>query len=76
MKNTPLQEFIEQIRLKQVEGSVYLLPTICDFQIEEALKREREEIEKAYRMGKLENVSELPKQSASEYFTKNFKQQQ
>ena len=38
---TALEKFLKQIVLKQVEGSVYLLPAICDFQIEVALEEER-----------------------------------
>tara|TARA_R110000822_G_C15248734_1_gene487110 strand:+ start:379 stop:675 length:297 start_codon:yes stop_codon:yes gene_type:complete len=38
---TALENFLKQIVLKQVQGSVYLLPAICDFQIEEALEEER-----------------------------------
>lgn len=38
---TALQKFLKQIVLKQVEGSVYLVPAICDFQIDEALEEER-----------------------------------
>ena len=40
---TALQKFLKQIVLKQVEGSVYLVPAICDFQIEEALEEERKQ---------------------------------
>lgn len=40
---TALQKFLKQIVLKQVEGSVYLLPAICDFQIDEALEEERKQ---------------------------------
>jgi virulence-associated protein VapD len=38
---TALENFLKQIVLKKVQGSVYLLPAICDFQIEEALEEER-----------------------------------
>ena len=40
---TALQKFLKQIVLKQVEGSVYLVPAICDFQIDEALEEERKQ---------------------------------
>lgn len=40
---TALQKFLKQIVLKQVKGSVYLVPAICDFQIEEALEEERKQ---------------------------------
>jgi hypothetical protein len=40
---TALEKFLKQIVLKQVEGSVYLVPAICDFQIEEALEEERKQ---------------------------------
>jgi hypothetical protein len=40
--------------------------------LEKALPKEREQIEQAYRMGKLENISELPKQSAQEYFKQTY----
>jgi hypothetical protein len=40
---TALQNFLKQIVLKQVDGSVYLVPTICDFQIDEALEEERKQ---------------------------------
>jgi hypothetical protein len=43
-KPTALQKFLNQIILKRVEGSVYLVPAICDFQIEEALKYEAEQL--------------------------------
>ncbi len=41
-KDTPLQRFLNQIILKKVKGSVYLIPAITDIQIEEALKDELE----------------------------------
>jgi len=40
---TALQKFLKQIILKKVEGSVYLLPAICDYQIDEALENERKQ---------------------------------
>ena len=40
---TALEKFLKQIVLKQVKGSVYLVPAICDFQIEEALEEERKQ---------------------------------
>jgi len=40
---TALEKFLEQIVLKKVEGSVYLVPAICDFQIEESLEEERKQ---------------------------------
>jgi hypothetical protein len=40
---TALENFLEQIILKKVEGSVYLLPAITDVQIVQALKEEREQ---------------------------------
>jgi hypothetical protein len=40
---TALQKFLKQIILKRVKGSVYLVPAICDFQIEEALEEERKQ---------------------------------
>ena len=43
---TALQKFLKQIVLKQVKGSVYLVPAICDFQIEEALEEERKQGQK------------------------------
>ncbi len=41
---TALQEFLDQIVLKQVNGSVYLLPAITDVQIEEALEKEKKQL--------------------------------
>lgn len=41
---TALQEFLEQIVLKQVQGSVYLIPAITDVQIEEALEKEKKQL--------------------------------
>ena len=43
---TALEKFLKQIVLKQVEGSVYLVPAICDFQIDEALEEERKQGQK------------------------------
>jgi hypothetical protein len=40
---TALEKFIKQIVLKQVKGSVYLVPAICDFQITEALEEEKKQ---------------------------------
>ena len=40
---TALENFLKQIILKKVEGSVYLLPAITDVQIVQALKEEREQ---------------------------------
>ena len=57
-KKTALQEFLEQIVLKKVEGSVYILPAITDIQIEEGLEKEREQIELAY-MGAVCSIYEL-----------------
>jgi virulence-associated protein VapD len=44
MQKTSLQEFLEQIVLKQVQGSVYLIPAITDIQIKEALKKEKKQL--------------------------------
>ncbi len=43
-QKTALQEFLEQIILKQVNGSIYLLPAITDIQINEALEKEKQQI--------------------------------
>ena len=41
---TALQEFLEQIVLKQVQGSVYLIPAITDIRIAEALENEKKQL--------------------------------
>jgi len=43
-QKTALQEFLEQIVLKQVQGSVYLIPVITDIQITEALENEKKQL--------------------------------
>lgn len=43
-QKTALQEFLEQIVLKQVQGSVYLIPAITDVQINEALENEKKQL--------------------------------
>jgi hypothetical protein len=48
---TALQEFLEQIVLKQVNGSVYLLPAITDVQIKKALETEKQNLIDAYDAG-------------------------
>lgn len=40
---TALQKFLKQIVLKKVKGSVYLVPAICDFKIDEALEEEQKQ---------------------------------
>lgn len=40
---TALEEFVEQIVLKKDKGSIYLVSAICDFQIENALKKEKQQ---------------------------------
>mgnify|MGYP003403465472 FL=1 len=50
-QKTALQEFLEQIVLKQVQGSVYLLPAITDIQIAEALEKEKKQIIDSYYAG-------------------------
>lgn len=41
---TALKKFLKQIVLKQVNGSVYLVPAICDTQIKESLEEERKQL--------------------------------
>ena len=43
---TPLESLLKIIVLKKVEGSVYLVPAICDFQIEEVLTKEKNALKK------------------------------
>jgi hypothetical protein len=59
-KKTALQEFLEQIVLKQVEGSVYLLPAITDIQIKEALEKEIEQIKEAFVAGDERGTNDIP----------------
>jgi hypothetical protein len=48
---TPGEIFLEQIVLKQIEGSVYLLPAVTDIQIQELLTNQKQAIVDAYREG-------------------------
>lgn len=50
-KKTALQEFFEQIVLKQVQGSVYLIPAIMDIQRDESLEKEKQQMIDAYKKG-------------------------
>lgn len=59
-QKTALQEFLEQIVLKQVQGSVFLLPAITDIQIQQALEIEREQIKDAFVSGSLRGKGEIP----------------
>ena len=47
---TPFEEFLQKIVLKQVEGSVYLLPAVTIDQIESIKQKEKQAIINAYEM--------------------------
>jgi hypothetical protein len=66
-KKTALQEFLEQIVLKQVEGSVYLLPAVTNIQIKEALEKEIEQIKEAFVAGDERGTNDIPF-NAEQYF--------
>lgn len=66
-KKTALQEFLEQIVLKQVKGSVYLLPAVTDIQIKEALEKEIEQIKEAFVAGDERGTNDIPF-NAEQYF--------
>lgn len=72
MSKTAIQELLEQIVLKQVDGSVYLVPAITDIQIKEALAKEREQIEEAYVRGHFDHEHVLKNdgldQTSAEYY--------
>lgn len=46
---TVLERFLKQIVLKQIKGSVYLLPAITDIQINEALNEEKIQLQILYK---------------------------
>ena len=48
---TALQDFLEQIVLKQVQGTVYLIPAIMDIQRDESLEKEKQQMIDAYKKG-------------------------
>ena len=52
---TALEKFLKQIILKQDKGSIYLVPAICDFQIENALKEEKNQT-KSYSEKDMDNA--------------------
>ena len=56
---TALGKFLEQIILKKVEGSVYLLPAITDVQIDQALKDEQTKLDDAYKCGYADGISHI-----------------
>ena len=66
MKKTALQKFLAQIILKQVKGSVYLIQAITDIQIEEALEKERKQIQSAHLAG--QNYDELDEETEIQYY--------
>jgi hypothetical protein len=73
MEKTSLQIFLEQIVLKQVKGSVYLIPAITDLQIEEALKKEKEQMCKMYVQGRNDNhLDYYPEKHAKETYDEFF----
>lgn len=50
-QKTAMQDFLEQIVLKQVQGSVYLVPAIMDIQRAESLEKEKQQMIDAYKKG-------------------------
>lgn len=67
MQKTALQEFLEQIVLKQVQGSVYLIPAITDIQIKEALEKEKDQLIEAFNDASLDGDK-----LGIHYFQQNF----
>lgn len=75
---TPVQEFLEQIILKKVKGSVYLLLAITDTQINDLLEKEKQIVIDAYfaddmsggkyKMTKQERAEQLVCESCKEKF--------
>lgn len=70
---TALQNFLEQIVLKQVEGSVCLFPTITDIQIKKALEEEYKQILEAFVAGDERETGNIPF-TAEQYYTQTFNQ--
>lgn len=75
-QKTALHEFLDQIILKQVEGSVYIIPAITDIQINEALAKERRQIEDAHAHGIkfMTSNSSIPQDVSKQWFDKTFEQ--
>jgi len=71
MKKTALQEFLEQIVLKQINGSLHLIPAITDKQMEIALENEREQILDAFVAGDERGTKEVPF-NCEQYFSQNY----
>ena len=69
--NTALQDFLEQIVLKKVDGSFYLLPAITDIQIKEALIKEREQIMEAFVAGEKPGTNYIPL-NCEQYYSQTF----
>ena len=81
---TPFEEFLQKIVLKQVEGSVYLLPAVTIDMIEHIKEKEKEAIINAYiqsqqdlsyiNYGKKLTDSQLScvKIEATDYYENNF----
>jgi hypothetical protein len=76
-QKTAIQEFLEEIILKQVKGSVYLCPAIMDIQIQKALEKERKQIEDAFSAGESNNeFHDVLFTDKEAYFNENFETEQ
>jgi len=79
-QKTSIQTLLEQIVLKQVQGSVYLVPAITDIQIKEIVDLHRKEIEDSYKKGcsigfnDCRNGTLLISKLSDEYYNETFEQ--
>jgi hypothetical protein len=64
----PVDKFLDSIILKQVKGSIYLVPAIMDIQIEELQEEIKQIIIDAYNDGSLHDY-----ENGTEYFNRMFK---
>lgn len=71
MKKTVLQELIEKIKLlKPLEGKIDSIDVIS-FMAENMIEKEKEQIAKAYNIGKHDALDSI-QTTSEEYYNKNF----
>lgn len=71
---TAMQELIELISLRKRENAIYLLPIIDNIDLQELLKKEKQQIIEAVKESSMHGES-MASEQAERYYNQTFKQE-